>query len=179
MVKEFVYVVVEDKEYLELLFELTKNLWKVIITQSRPHKGIITITPFELLWQTKQELNNIYGNINTQTFFLEQLLGEEIVTEKEEQVEEVLGELPHTHKLKLEDVEKELPDLICKDFDYNTFSRIDGSNDRFLRKQENTNQLRESVFKKVEEQNITPTTGPTDLFTQENESQFCKFILKI
>jgi hypothetical protein len=165
-------VVIEDIKLLESIDNEIHDLWNILIVQGRPRKGLIPIKPFEMLWETKQQLNNIYGDRKTQTFFLEQLLGEEIVTEKEEQVEEVLGELPHTHKLKLEDVEKELPDLICKDFDYNTFSRIDGSNDRFLRKQENTNQLRESVFKKVEEQNITPTTGPIDLFTQENDLPF-------
>ena len=146
-------VVIDDTQYLETIYELICELWKVIIVQGRPKKGNITITPFELLWQTKQELNNIYGNINTQTFFLEQLIDEIKDDEEENTEEEVLPELPHTHKLKLEDVENDLINVVHEGYDYNVYSKETGENDRFIRKQENTNQLRDNIFKQIEEEN--------------------------
>ena len=147
-------VVVEDTQYLEEINELVKDLWNVIIIQSKPRKGIINIKPFELLWETKQQLNNIYGDVKTQTFFLEQLLGEAHDEETEETIEETLPDLPHTRKLKLEDIEDEINNVVSKPFDYDVFSKIDGSNERFLRKQENTNQLRDNIFKLVENQQV-------------------------
>ena len=146
-------VVIDDTQYLETIYELICELWKVVIIQGRPKKGNITITPFELLWQTKQELNNIYGNINTQTFFLEQLIDEIKDDEEEKTEEEVLPELPHTHKLKLEDVENDLVNVVHEGYDYSVYSKETGENDRFIRKQENTNQLRDNIFKKIEEDN--------------------------
>ena len=46
-------VVVEDKAYLEKIYELSTNLWKVVVDQSKPKNGIVTIRPFEMLWDTK------------------------------------------------------------------------------------------------------------------------------
>ena len=40
-----------------------------------------------------------------------------------------------------------------EDFDYDTYSELDGSNERFLRKQKNTNQLVDSVFTAEERDN--------------------------
>jgi hypothetical protein len=155
-------VVVDDIQYLEKIHEVIQDLWRVIIVQGRPRKGIIPIKPFELLWETKQELNNVYGDIKTQTFFLEQLLNEIKDDEPVENEVEELPELPHTHKLKLSDVEDELSTMVDKDFDYTVFSNIkrDGEtmtqNDRFIRKQENTSQLRENIiFRKVEEEELS------------------------
>lgn len=146
-------VVIEDKQYLEEIFDCIRNLWSIIIVQGKPRKGIIPIKPFELLWETKQQLNNIYGDIKTQTFFLEQLLGEEIDEEETKNDEpETLPELPHTHKLQISDVEDELPTIVNKGFNYNEYSKLDGSNDRFLRKQENTNQLKQFFLKKIDEE---------------------------
>jgi hypothetical protein len=46
----------------------------------------------------------------------------------------------------LNDIINELPDIIHKEFDYFDYSNKDQSNERFMRKQENTNQLRENIF---------------------------------
>ena len=68
-------VVVEDKEYLETIFELTKELWKIIILQSRPKEGKIGIVPFDLLWEKKTDLTDLYGGSElTKTFFIDELV---------------------------------------------------------------------------------------------------------
>lgn len=148
-------VVVEDTLYLETIHELICELWRVIITQNRPRKGNITITPFEMLWQTKQELNNIYGTINTQTFFLEQLLDELKPEENEEEnkTEEELPELEHTSKKTLKDAEEEINDLIQNDYSLDNYLNHNGYNDRFMRKQENTNHLRDIIFNEEQQTN--------------------------
>ena len=122
-------VVVDDIQYLESIRDNMQQLWPVIIVQGRPRKNIIPIKPFELLWQTKLQLNNIYGDMKTQSFFLEQLLGEPVEEETKENVEEVLPELEHTHKLKIEDVEDKLSELVSEEYDYNIYSnKIIGDN---------------------------------------------------
>ena len=173
-------VVVDDIQYLESIRDNMQQLWPVIIVQGRPRKNIIPIKPFELLWQTKLQLNNIYGDMKTQTFFLEQLLGEPVEEETEETVDEVLPELEHTHKLKIEDVEDKLSELVSEEYDYNIYSnKITGdntltSNERFMRKQENTNQLRDNIFIKIDEDEEPKeqTTKQYDLFGEVNELPF-------
>ena len=127
-------------------FELVKEYWDIIIVHSRPKNGIITIQPFELIWKTKQQLNNIYGDWNTQTFFLQQLMDDMKEDDNNEEVEEIVPEFEHNEKVKLEDVINELPEIIHKEFDYFNYSELDKSNERFIRKQENTNQMREQIF---------------------------------
>ena len=51
-----------------------------------------------------------------------------------------------TEKKKLEDVVNELPNVIHKPYGYYEYSEMDKSNERFMRKQENTNSLRETIF---------------------------------
>lgn len=140
-------VVVDDKDFAETIFEIVKEYWDVIIIHTKPKNGQIGISPFELVWKTKQQLNNAYGDWNTQTFFLEQLIDEmKDNPEEDQQQEEIVPEFEHTEKVKLEDIINELPDIIHEEFDYFDYSDKDQSNDRFMRKQENTNQLRENIF---------------------------------
>lgn len=167
-------VVVEDKAYLEKIYDLTCNLWKVIIDQSKPKNGIITIRPFEMLWDTKQEINEIYQNNITKQFFLQELI-ENIKIEDGNKKEETLEEyesklpenLPHTSKYKLEQIESQLKNVIHDGYDYSDYASKDGTNKRFVEKMENTNSLRGTIFgqnlnksedtsymKKVEEKNL-------------------------
>lgn len=167
-------VVVEDKAYLEKIYDLTCNLWKIIIDQSKPKNGIITIRPFEMLWDTKQEINEIYQNNITKQFFLQELI-ENIKIEDETKKEETLEEyesklpenLPHTSKYKLEQIESQLKNVIHDGYDYSDYASKDGTNKRFVEKMENTNSLRGTIFgqnlnksedtsymKKVEEKNL-------------------------
>lgn len=167
-------VVVEDKAYLEKIYDLTCNLWKIVIDQSKPKNGIITIRPFEMLWDTKQEINEIYQNNITKQFFLQELI-ENIKIEDETKKEETLEEyesklpenLPHTSKYKLKQIESQLKNVIHDGYDYSDYASKDGTNKRFVEKMENTNSLRGTIFgqnlnkfedtsymKKVEEKNL-------------------------
>ena len=167
-------VVVEDKAYLEKIYDLTCNLWKIVIDQSKPKNGIITIRPFEMLWDTKQEINEIYQNNITKQFFLQELI-ENIKIEDETKKEETLEEyesklpknLPHTSKYKLEQIESQLKNVIHDGYDYSDYASKDGTNKRFVEKMENTNLLRGTIFgqnlnksedtsymKKAEEKNL-------------------------
>ena len=136
-------LVIEDKEYLELLFELTKNLWKVIITQSRPQKGIITISPFELLWERKMDLLNPYGGSElTKEFFANELINDM----KEVDDDDIDYEFNMTDKKRLIEISNELPNVIHKPYGYYEYTEMDMSNERFMRKQENTNLLKDDIF---------------------------------
>ena len=167
-------VVVEDKAYLEKIYDLTCNLWKIVIDQSKPKNGIITIRPFEMLWDTKQEINEIYQNNITKQFFLQELI-ENIKIEDETKKEETLEEyesklpenLPHTSKYKLKQIESQLKNVIHDGYDYSDYASKDGTNKRFVEKMENTNSLRGTIFgqnlnksedtsymKKMEEKNL-------------------------
>ena len=149
-------IVVDDIEYLEKIFELIKELWAVVIIQNRPKQGKITIKPFELLWETKSSLQDLYGSYMTKEFFLQELLDnfkDETTTQIMIKDQEDLPDLPHTSKMKLIDVEEELPNVIHTGFEYDNYSKLDGSNDRFLRKQINQNTLRDLIFDGLEEAN--------------------------
>lgn len=130
-------VVVDDIEFLKSIYDYCSDLWRVIIMQSRPKNGKIYIEPFELLWDKKKSLNNIYETNKDMTseFFLTQL--ENNMKTDDEKIIEIIPELEHTAKKKLTDVENELQNVIQPTFDYTVYADKDGSNSRFLRKQEN------------------------------------------
>lgn len=139
-------IIVDDKDYPEAIFEIVKEYWKVIIIQNPPKNGQVVITPFELLWKTKQQLDNAYGNWNTQAFFLEQLVGEMKEETQEEEKEEELPEFEHTEKVQLKDIIDELPHIVHEEFDYFDYSEKDKSNYRFMKKQSNTSHLNDHIF---------------------------------
>lgn len=137
-------LIVEDKEYIETVFELTKDLWKIIILQSRPKNGNVGIVPFELLWTKKTDLNDIYGGSQeTQAFFIEELVDD---MKEVDETEDTDVEFEIKEKRRLEDVKSELPNVIHKPYGYYEYSELDESNNRFMRKQENTNMLKDNIF---------------------------------
>lgn len=140
-------VVVDDKRFLEEIFELIKSLWKVIIIETKDGSGNLYIKPFELLWTKRKNLSNYYGTEDTMNFFINELEGNMRDEDKIEYVE--LPELEMTSKKKLSDVEKDIPNIVHKDFDYFIYSEDDGSNKRFLRKQVNTDSTKDNIFKVV------------------------------
>ena len=137
-------LVVDDILYFEELFEMMKGLFDILVVKSRPKNGQITIRPFELLWENKNDLKNLYGNINTKEFFLQQLIDNMQINKDDEP--EDLPELRQETKKTLEEIKNELPNIIHKEFDYYEYSEQDKSNDRFMRKQDSTNSLRENIF---------------------------------
>lgn len=145
-------LVVDDIDFLEQIFDLINELWKVIIIQTRPKNGNITIIPFELIWERKDNLENIYGTFSTKEFFLQELVdnmkNDEVIV-----LDDELPELPHTEKKRLDEIKDELQNVIHKEFGYYDYSELDNSNERFLRKQRNTNSLRDTLFEQVDEDN--------------------------
>jgi hypothetical protein len=146
-------VVVEDVMFLEVIKEHIEELWKIIVTQSRPKDGKITLSPFELLWQTKDSLDTVYGGNITKTFFMQELIDEmkpeEIVEESylpKIDENEILPEIEVTSKVSLNTVKDEVQNIVNKDYDYYKYSEQDGSNERFMEKQKNTNAFRDTIF---------------------------------
>lgn len=169
-------VVVDDNLYLEKIFEIIKELWSVVIIQQRPKNNKISITPFELLWTHKTDINDIYGGSEyTKEFFLQELIDnmEDKNSDDSEDInnsetEEDIPELDMTSKLTLSQVLQDLPNIIHSTFDYNIYSVEDKSNDRFMRKQYNNNALRESVFNNLsyeESVEVDNTPKEQNIFT--------------
>lgn len=142
-------IVVDDIDFLEEIYDLVCQIFNVVVIKGRPSKGMIKISPFELLWEQKNDLANLYGNLNTKEFFSD-LIDNMVVDETEEE----LPELEHTSKLQLKDVENELPNVVHKQYDYFEYSSLDKSNERFMRKQENTNTLRDNIFAQIDNNDI-------------------------
>lgn len=142
-------IVVDDIDFLEEIYDLVCQIFNVVVIKGRPSKGMIKISPFELLWEQKNDLTNLYGNLNTKEFFSD-LIDNMVVDETEEE----LPELEHTSKLQLKDIIYELPNVIHKQYDYFEYSSLDKSNERFMRKQENTNTLRDNIFAQIDNNDI-------------------------
>ena len=129
------------KEYIEYLYSLLYDLWKILVIERRKNNQI-HLSLFELLWSRKEDLINIYGGSNKiKNFFLDELI-DNIKTETEntesENAEEEFDDFEKTEKKTLEQIKDELKTVIHKDYDYYIYSNEDGSNTRFLEKQENT-----------------------------------------
>ena len=175
-------VVVEDKAYLEKIYELSTNLWKVVVDQSKPKNGIVTIRPFEMLWDTKQDINKMYANNITNQFFLQELvedMKDDEATSSIKEVEEYennLPQMPHTSKCKLEQIESQLKNVVHDGFDYSDYSIKDGTNKRFMEKMEQNNSLRGSLFGNNDNEGNSYMSNKTlqkDLFG--NEINDCPF----
>ena len=165
--------VVDDVMYLEKIYELIKELWKVVIIQDKSKNKIIHIRPFELLWDKKESLDNVYGNNPTKSFFLEQLIDDiKPIEEIEPEVEEVLPDLPMTRKYKLEQIESELNSIVHSDFNYYEYSKLDNSNDKFIAKQTNTSHAQESVLGQL---GIITNQGSSYIESKNSEQQSLDF----
>lgn len=166
-------LVVEDTPYLEQIFELVQNLWRVIIVQGRPNKGKISIEPFVLLWQRKDILSNLYGDENTHTFFI-QVLEDEMKKSNEDDKEVPIGEFERKDNVKLADVINEIPQIVHSTFEYDDYSKLDHSNERFMIKQENTYQ--KPIVTKVKETNESKKhekqNGQSDFLEELDDAPF-------
>lgn len=130
-------LVKEDDKYLEQMFSIIQDLWLVVINQSRPDKeGNIILTPVELTWERKDILKNIYGNENTKQFFIETLADEMKPEAIENNDEEEVPDFERKNKVTFESIRHELKDIVHEEFDYDIYSKLDMSNDRFLKKQD-------------------------------------------
>lgn len=137
-------IVVDDVKYLEMIRDFIGKLFDVVVIRGKSKKGKIPVTPFELLWSTKESLKDIYGNNITKEFFLQELVDN--IKEEQETEEEEIPELPMTSKYKLEDIKHTLKNVIHSGFTYDEYSRLDGSNERFLIKEEKQNSMKDTLF---------------------------------
>ena len=160
-------LVVDDNAYYEEIFELIKELWKVIIIESKANKdGKIRIVPFELTWQRKDVLQDMYGNESTHEFLIQCLEDEMEKKLKEEAEQEVeLPDFERKNKLTIDQIKNDIPNIIHDGFNYSKYSEEDGSNERFLRRQENTKNI-EPMIKMQNEKN---TIFKENDFEDDNE----------
>lgn len=159
------HVVNKDVKFLENVYEILKDLWSVVVDQSRPKKGNVTVKIAKLDWEQKSETNedDMMGNFfgDKEEISVDDLLCQ-IKVQTEENTEEdehVDYEFELTVKDKFEEVQPTLQDEIHKDYDYTVYSEQDGSNDRFLIKQTNTNRLKDTmlVTKQIENKDNNTT----------------------
>jgi len=148
--------IIEDVKFLDTIYEEIKNLWKIVIVQTTPHNGIIKVHPFELLWESRENIGNAYENTVTHEFFLAELINELTPDDVEKpkvndtiDVNTILPELEKTSKKHVTDVLNDLKNIMHNEFDYYNYSAADSSNDRFIAKQERTNPFRDTVFDKI------------------------------
>ena len=156
-------VVRTDILFLKKIRDYMERLFSTIVIKSK-RKGDFHLRIFELLWNKKDDIDvtNMYGDINTMNFFAEELTNK--MKESDEFEEEEAPDFIMTPKLEYSDIEVDLPNIVHKDFDYYKYSEEDNSNNRFLRKQENTNKIgtvfappEQSIFDEVEDTKTNPT----------------------
>lgn len=145
-------VVVEDKAYLEKIYELVTNIFDIVVDKSKPKNGVYDIKPFELLWESRESMKDIYGSSVTKSFFLQELVDDmkdDNTNNTEDSDIDLTVNLPHTSKYKLEQIEPTLKSVIHAGYDYSDYSTKDGTNQRFIEKMENTNMLKDDLFDRI------------------------------
>ena len=132
-------LVIDDVDLLDTIFDLTKELFDIVVVKKESKRGVLHIQPFELLWERKYNLFDQFGgSIYTKEFFIEELVNN--IKDNEYSDDEYIKDrdLEMTDKLRLEDVQQILPKILHKSYDYYVYSGEDGSNTRFIEKQEHT-----------------------------------------
>lgn len=166
-------VIVDDVKYLEEIYGFVQDLWNIIVIQQKPKKGVINISMFELLWDKRDDMDllNIYGDVNTRNFFSEELVNH--FKPQTYENEEEAPELPHTEKMTFEQIENEMGSIVHSQYNYYEYSKLDGSNNRFMRKQENTKSAMLSMYENNPNPNtiISKTAYSTSLFDLMDENE--------
>ena len=134
-------VVVTDVAYLETIKKYVENLFDVIVIKGKSKNYIYNLRMFELLWDKKDDIDlmNIYGDQNTKMFFAEQVID---TLNTDDYDEDEAPDFEMAPKLQESDIEHDIPTIVHAEFDYFDYSEKDGSNNRFMRKQENTNKIK-------------------------------------
>lgn len=164
-------LIVDDVEYLQDIKEYIKELFNVVVISDRPKKGKIKLKKFELLWDRKMSLNDVYKNNITKEFFLQELVENMKPSEEQELEAKIEADnirvdnenLKHTRKYKLEQIKSTLKNVIHKSFEYDKYSVEDGSNDRFMIKQDKENPNNGTLF----DVSLPEITITTDNNTQQ------------
>ena len=172
-------LVIEDKEYLEKMFSLVQDLWRVVINQGRPGKeGKILLIPVKLTWERKDLIINAYGKETTREFFLQNLEDEMKEDPKPAEIKaEELPDFEKKGKVTLESIKDEIKDIIHEGFEYDIYSKLDNSNERFINKQHRNNKLEqmENIHKeekeiKIKKENAVKNNDDYTLFSDQDIS---------
>lgn len=150
-------VVVDDVSYLKKIYDMIVNIWKIVIdevhTKAKADDGhkLINISPYELLWQSRETMRDIYNQTPTNTFFLQELVDDMKAPDNKAQSDDdldnaVLPEFKITEKKTLDEVKPELNTVVHDGFDYHQYSEEDNSNDKFMEKMEKQNRLNSNTI---------------------------------
>lgn len=162
-------LVVQDQAYIDEIYQLVAELWPVIIVESKPNReGKVSITPFKLQWERKDILRDVYGDSNTHEFFIQVLEDEMDKKIEEDDVIEDLPEFERKGKLTIDDIKEELPNIIHKEFEYDVYSDLDDSNNRFMRRQKNMNNV--DIMEKIKHENESNKEDDEKVKTVEKNS---------
>jgi hypothetical protein len=66
--------------------------------------------------------------------------------------EEPIGDFDVKSQISESDIEEEIPNIVHEEYEYDVYSQLDGSNDRFMRKQHNTNKLENAIASNNDEE---------------------------
>jgi hypothetical protein len=151
-------VVLSDVQYLETIKKYITSLFDTIVIRGKSKNFVYNLQMFELLWDKKNDLDltNIYGDANTAQFFAQEFFN---IKDENDFEEDEAPDFVLTPKKTAEDIESEIPNIVHSDFNYFKYSEMDGSNNRFMRKQKNTDKTNngfntpsEEVKKEVEKE---------------------------
>ena len=68
-------LVVSDTPLFDLIYELTDELFDIIVVSKAAKNGIMHIKPFELMWTRKCDLVDKFGgSIYTEQFFIQNII---------------------------------------------------------------------------------------------------------
>ena len=162
-------LIVQDQAYIDEIYELISELWPVVIIESKPNReGKVSITPFILKWERKDILRDVYGDSNTHEFFI-QVLEDEMDKKLEENTEiEDLPEFEKKGKLTINDIRADIPNIIHKAFEYDIYSDLDNSNNRFMRRQTNMNNA--DIIEKIKNETKSKNEESNDIEIKEKTS---------
>jgi len=143
-------LVVDDSDYLESMFSIVQDLWKVVVNQGRPGKeGQILISPVDLKWDRKDLIRDTYGTETTHEFFI-QNLEDEMKKDISEEVDVPLPEFDKKGKVTLESIKGDIKNIVHEGFDYSVYSEQDNSNARFINRQNSSR--KDDLMKNLKEE---------------------------
>lgn len=140
-------VIIDDTYFLDEIYNIAKELFDIVVVKKGTKNGLIHIEPFKLLWEKKIDFSDVFGQYaNSKEFFLQDLINNIKENSYDDSYVDDI-DFEHTTKLKLDnDILEDVKNLLSKSFEYYHYSEVDGSNERFLRKQRNTNHFKDDIF---------------------------------
>ena len=163
-------LVVDDNDYLESMFSIVQDLWKVVVNQGRPGKeGQILISPVDLKWDRKDLIRDTYGTETTHEFFI-QNLEDEMKKDISDEVDVPLPEFDKKSKVTLESIKGDIKNIVHEGFDYSIYSEQDNSNVRFINRQNSSR--KDDLMNNLKEETDTVEKEKLEQKDKDNYSLF-------